>query len=87
MLLLMAQARAILRADDEGTVVSITEHDCGEPECGRGRTVILVMRPDQPTEAVKIDKPLDSVTAADLAVALAPMAGAGSAADLFLVRA
>jgi len=44
MLQLMAQARAILRADDDGTVVSITEHDCGEPECGRGRTVILVMR-------------------------------------------
>ena len=87
MLQLMAQARVILRADDDGTVVSVTGHDCGDSECGRARTVILVMRPDQPTEAVKIDKPLDSVTAADLAAALEPMAGAGSLADPSLVRA
>jgi hypothetical protein len=38
------------------------------------RTVILVMRPDQPTEAIKIDKALDAVTQADLSDALAPSA-------------
>jgi hypothetical protein len=71
---LMMKARAILRTDDE-TVVSVSEHDCGDPECGRARTVVLVMRPDQPTKAVKIEKPIDSVTQADLSDALAPLAG------------
>jgi hypothetical protein len=70
---LMMKARAILRTDDE-TVVSVSEHDCGDPGCGRARTVVLIMRPDQPTKAVKIDKPIDGVTQADLSDALAPLA-------------
>jgi hypothetical protein len=70
---LMMKARAILRTDNE-TVVSVSEHDCGDPECGRARTVVLVMRADQPTEAVKLEKPIESVTQADLSVALAPLA-------------
>jgi hypothetical protein len=32
------------------------------------------MRPNQPTEAVKVDKPIESVTQADLSDALAPLA-------------
>ena len=75
---LMMKARAILRTDDEA-VVSVSEHDCGEPGCGV-RTVVLVMRPDQPTKAVKIDKPIDSVTQADLSDALAPLAARHPAA-------
>jgi hypothetical protein len=65
------QARAILDDDDE-TVVSVSEHDCGEPAFGT-QTVVLVMRPHQPTRAVKIKKPLSAVTGADLAAALAPL--------------
>jgi hypothetical protein len=71
---LMVQARVILRADDDGAVVSVSEYDCGDPDCGRARTLVLVMRPDQPTEAVKINKPIEAVTPADLAAALAPLA-------------
>jgi hypothetical protein len=67
---LMLKARAILRADDE-MVVSVSEHDCRESGCCGARTVVLVMRLDQPTEAVRIDKPIDSVTQADLSLALA----------------
>ncbi len=37
-------------------------------------SVILIMRPDQPTKAIKINKPLEAVTAADLSDALAPLA-------------
>jgi hypothetical protein len=74
---LMLQARAVLHADDDGSIVSVTEHDCGDPECGRARTVVLVMRPEQPTEAVKIDKSIETVTPADLAAALAPLAAPG----------
>ena len=68
----MLKARAILGADDE-TVVSVSEHDCRESACCGARTVILVMRPDQPTDAVKLDKPLESVTEADLSNALAAL--------------
>jgi hypothetical protein len=70
---LMIRARGILNVDDD-TVVSVSEHDCGDLECRGARTVILIMRPDQPTKAIKINKPLDAVTAADLSDALAPLA-------------
>jgi hypothetical protein len=45
---LMLQARTMLSVD-ERTVVSVSQHDCGDPECRGTRTVILIMRPDQPT--------------------------------------
>lgn len=69
---LVIQARAIV-GDTEDTVVSVSEHDCGEPACA-AQTVILVMRANQPTRAVKIKKPLAAVTGADLAAAMAPPA-------------
>jgi hypothetical protein len=49
---LTMQVRAILKVEDD-TVVSVSEHNCGDPECG-SQTVILVLRPRQPTEAIKI---------------------------------
>jgi hypothetical protein len=67
---LMMQARTMLGVDNE-VVVSVSQHDCGDPGCCGTRTVILVMRPDQPTEAIKINKPLETVTQADLSDALA----------------
>jgi hypothetical protein len=74
---LTMQARAILNADDD-TVVSVSEHCCGDPECG-SQTVILVLRPRQPTKAIKIGKPLDAITSIDLCNALAaPAAGDAS---------
>jgi hypothetical protein len=69
---LMMQARVILKVEDDA-VVSVSEHSCGDPECGR-QTVILVMRPRQPTEAIKIGKPLETVTSIDLCNALAACA-------------
>ena len=68
---LVAHARSFLGADDD-MVVSISEHACGDPECGT-RTALLVMRPSQATAAVKIDKPLAAVTRADVTAALAPL--------------
>jgi hypothetical protein len=70
---LTIRARGILNVNDDA-VVSVSEHDCGEPTCRGVRTVILIMRPGQPTKAIKIDKPLEAVTAADLSNALAPLA-------------
>jgi hypothetical protein len=70
---LTLQVRAILDVDDDA-VVSISEHDCGEPECGGLQTVILVLRPGQPTKAVRIAKPSESITRNDLSEALVPPA-------------
>jgi hypothetical protein len=78
---LMIRARGILNADEDA-VVSISEHDCGDPECRGVRTVILIMRPDQPTEAIKINKPLEAVTADDLSDALAPLASVSAASGV-----
>ena len=75
---LMIRARGILNVDDDA-VVSVSEHDCGDPECRGARTVILIMRPDQPTKAIKINKPLEAVTAGDLSHALAPLASVADA--------
>jgi hypothetical protein len=70
---LMIRARGILSVEDDA-VVSVSEHDCGDPVCRGARTVILIMRPNQPTKAIKINKPIEAVTAADLSDALAPLA-------------
>jgi hypothetical protein len=71
---LMIAARAILGAHGD-PVVSISQHDCGAAGCGGIQTVVLVMRADQPTKAIKINKPVDTVTQADLSAALAPLVG------------
>jgi hypothetical protein len=75
---LMIRARGILNVDEDA-VVSVSEHDCGNPDCHGARTVILIMRPDRPTAAIKISKPLETVTAADLSGALAPLASVADA--------
>ena len=67
---LTLQVRTILDVDDD-TVVSISEHDCGEPGCSGTRTVVLLLHPGQPTKAIKIEKPMESVSHADLTAALA----------------
>jgi hypothetical protein len=70
---LKKQARRVLDADDE-TLVTISEHDCGDPGWGDARTIVLIMHPRRPTEAVAIDKPVEQITQADLCDALAPLA-------------
>jgi len=66
-------ARTAINADDE-TIVTVSERDCGDPVCGGARTIVLIMHPRRPTEAVKIDKPLEQITQTDLSDALAPLA-------------
>lgn len=67
---LKAHARTAINADDE-TIVTVSESD---PLCGGARTIVLIMHPRRPTEAVKIDKPLEQITQTDLSDALAPLA-------------
>ena len=69
---LKEHARRAINADDE-TIVTISERDCGDPGCGGARTIVLIMHPRRPTEAVKIDKPLEQITQTDLSNALAPL--------------
>ena len=64
-------ARTAINADDEN---SISERDCGDPGCGGARTILLIMHPRRPTEAVKIDKPLEQITQTDLSDALVLLA-------------
>jgi hypothetical protein len=71
---LTMQVRVILKVEDDA-VGSVSEHSCGDPECG-SQTAILVMRRRQPTEAIKIGKPLEAVTSIDLCNALAASAAA-----------
>jgi len=66
-------ARTVISADDD-TVISVSERDCGDPDCGGARTIVLIMHPRRPTEAVKIDKPLEQITQTELSDALAPLA-------------
>jgi hypothetical protein len=66
-------ARAILDAHDD-TVISISEHDCGDPGCCGTRTAVLILRAGHPTKAIAIEKPIRSVTRVDLSEALAPLA-------------
>jgi hypothetical protein len=67
------KARRAINADAE-TVVSVSERDCGDPGCGGARTIVLIMHPRWPTEAIKIEKPLEQITQTDLSDALAPLA-------------
>jgi hypothetical protein len=78
---LKVHARAVINADDD-TVVTISERDCGDPGCGGARTIVLVMHPRRPTEAVKINKPLEQVTQSDISDALAPWAAQTGSSEL-----
>ena len=72
---LMTDVRALLSGQDDA-VISISDHDClASGCCGTPQTTILVLRPDQPTRAFRIDKPITAVTRPDLCVALAPLLG------------
>ncbi len=69
---LKLHALTVINADDD-TVVSVSERDCGDPGCGGAQTIVLIMHPRRPTEAVKINKPLEQATQSDLTDALAPL--------------
>jgi hypothetical protein len=69
---LTVRVRILLNVGDD-TVVSISGHQCGDPDCGESSTTILLMRPERPTSRIRIAKPPEAVTAADLQAALLPL--------------
>jgi hypothetical protein len=56
--------------DDPAPALTISEIDCGDPACPGLETIILVMREGEATQAVKIRKPLNDITEADLGEAM-----------------
>ncbi|WP_205824924.1 hypothetical protein [Methylobacterium terricola] len=62
---LAARARRVL-ALAEADALSVTEIACTDPGCPDTETVILVMRARVPTRALKIGKPIEAVTDADV---------------------
>ncbi len=78
---LKLHALTVINADDD-TVVSVSERDCGDPGCGGAQTIVLIMHPRRPTEAVKINKPLEQVTQSDISDALAPLAAQTGSSEL-----
>ena len=65
----MQWARAIV-GEDENIGVSLSANECGHAACAGEETTILLMRTDEPTVGIKIAKPLETVTEADVATAL-----------------
>ncbi|GJD51924.1 hypothetical protein OPKNFCMD_4683 [Methylobacterium crusticola] len=51
--------------------LTVSEIVCPDPACPGTETVILVMAPGARTRACKVAKPVEAVTAADVAAALA----------------
>jgi hypothetical protein len=46
--------------------LTISEIDCGDPACPGLETIILVMREGEATQAVKVRKPMQEITQADI---------------------
>lgn len=65
---LAERARWVL-ALAEDDALSVNEIACADPGCPDTETVILLMRVGQPTRALKIAKPIEAVTEADIAAA------------------
>jgi hypothetical protein len=65
---LTEQVRRVLALAQEDAV-SVNEIACADPGCPDTETVILLMRAGQPTRALKIGKPIEAVTDADIGVA------------------
>ncbi|MCF4125846.1 hypothetical protein [Methylobacterium sp. SyP6R] len=65
---LAERARRILALAEEDAL-SVNEIACADPGCPDTETVILLMCVGQPTRALKIGKPIEAVTDADIGAA------------------
>lgn len=70
----VAWVRAALDLDDDA-VVSVASHPCSEDGCKDAVATILLLRPGQATQSIKLGKPLGTVTQADVRAALQPVIG------------
>jgi hypothetical protein len=56
--------------DADGISVGVSGSECGHAACGGNDTIILLMRAGEPPVRVKIAKPIEMVTQAEVADAL-----------------
>jgi hypothetical protein len=61
-----------LVSDEKTTAVSIRDSECGHPAGGGNETVIFLMRTGEPTTRLKIAKPIQTVSQAEVVDALTP---------------
>jgi hypothetical protein len=54
----------------EGVSVGVSGNECGHAACGGNHTIIVLMRPGEAPIRVKIAKPIEMVTQAEVAEAL-----------------
>ncbi|KMO14185.1 hypothetical protein [Methylobacterium platani] len=73
---LAARVRRVLALAEEDAL-SVNEIACTDRGCPGIETVILVMRVRQPTRALKIAKPIEAVTDADVGAAMSAVAEQG----------
>ena len=61
-------AEAVRRRLDLGddAVVRVAEVRCGDPGCPDVETIVLLMRPGRPSEALKIPRSMAALTSSDL---------------------
>ena len=64
---------ALVRDEDTSTAVTVSSSECGHAACGGNETIILLTRAAKPVTRVKIAKPLETVTQAEIADALASL--------------
>ena len=67
---ILAWTRAAAGLGADG-VVKVNEIVCADPACPGMETILLLMPPGHPTRAVKIAKPMATVTEGDVILALA----------------
>jgi hypothetical protein len=64
---------ALVRDAETSTAVTVSSSECGHAACGGNETIVLLTRAGKPATKVKIAKPLESVTQAEIADALASL--------------
>ena len=62
-----------LLTDERKTAISISGSECGHAACGGSETIILLMHEGEPAIRLKIEKPVETVTQAEIADALASL--------------
>ena len=62
-----------LLTDERNTAISISSNECGRAACGGNETIIFLVRAGEPATRLKLEKPVETVTQAEIAEAFASL--------------